>query len=43
MNIDICGVLFKFNFSKAILNFQCKEGAKYVNIYLSTPITPKES
>jgi len=39
MNIDIFGALFKFNFSKVILNFQCKLGAKYANVYLRTPIT----
>ena len=34
MNIDIIGALFTLIFS--LLNSQCKEGAKYVNVHLRT-------
>ena len=41
INIGITGALFTLSLSIVILNYECKEGANYVNIYWGTPILPE--
>ena len=39
MNIHVFGALFILSLSIDIMNSPCKEGAKYVDVYLRTTIS----
>lgn len=41
MKIGLFGALFGLSLSIVILNSQCKEGAKYINVYLRTSISKR--